>query len=205
MLLDSSLRRWIGRNSTGKRSSRSAPRKVSRTMAAPERLHIERLESRILMAADPLSFIAAPNVAQDITLGLVDKAGVPTIQITDTATSTLIVEKAQANTSQVNITLSNRADRITIKNDFTSIVPVTLDGRNGVDTLVGPSTGATFTITGANAGTGAGVTFTNISSVQGANNAANRFVVNAGATLSAGIDGGTGGLNSVVGPSTVPT
>jgi hypothetical protein len=204
MLPGRSPRRWIACNSRGKRST-VAPREVPRTGAVLERPHIERLESRILMAADPLSFIAGPNVAQDITLGLLDKAGVPTIQITDTATSTVIVEKAKADTSQVSITLSNLADRIRIKNDFTPIVPVTVDGRNGVDTLFGPSAGATFTITGANAGTGAGVTFTNISKVQGADNAANSFVLNAGAALSAGIDGGGGGLNALVGPSTGAT
>ncbi len=153
------------------------------------------------MAADPLSFVAAPNVAQDISLSLLDKAGVPTIQITDTATSTVLVQKAKSDTTQVNIALSNLADRIRIQNDFTSIVPVTVDGNGGSDVLFGPPTGANFTITGVNAGTGAGASFVNVTKVQGANNAPNTFVLNAGAALTAGIDGGTGGKNTLIGPS----
>lgn len=153
------------------------------------------------MAADPLSFVAAPNVAQDLTLSLVDKAGVPTIQIVDTATTTVLAEKAQSATTQVNLTLSTRTDTIRIKNDFSSIVPVNVDGFGGADTLIGPSTGAVFRITAANAGNVDSVSFVNITRLQGADNAADSFVLNPGASLTNGVNGGAGGLNNVVGPS----
>ena len=125
----------------------------------------------------------------------------------DTASSVVLAQQAKSATSSVDITLSKQADTIRVKNDFAAVVPVTVDGLAGTDTLVGPSlaSGATYTITGVNAGSVAGVTFSHISAVQGAGGSVNSFILNSGGALSAGINGGAGGQNTLIGPSTGAT
>ena len=204
MTLGRAKRGWFDRKRADRRQRSAHVEALANPDRGTYRHTIERLENRILMSADPLHFLAAPNIAQDLTLSLVDKAGIPTIQIMDTASSLVLAQQAKSATSSVDITLSKQADTIRIKNDFSAIVPVTVDGLTGTDTLIGPSlaSGATYTITGVNAGSVAGVSFSHISAVQGASGSINSFIFNPGGVLSAGIDGGAGGQNTLTGSST---
>ena len=54
----------------------------------------------------------AQRLQIDFTLDLVAKAGVPTIQTTDTATHAVLAEKARDSTSAISISLTGQSDKI---------------------------------------------------------------------------------------------
>lgn len=81
---------------------------------------------------------------------------------------------------------------------FPALARVRVDGRRGFDTLVGPGTGATWTLDGADAGTLSGVgigwsgfLFAAVESLVGGSGP-DVFAFTAGSTLSGSIDGGAG-------------
>ncbi len=106
MTLGRAKRGWFDRKRSDRRQRSAHVEAVANPDRGAYRHTIERLENRILMSADPLHFLAAPNIAQDLTLSLVDKAGIPTIQIMDTASSLVLAQQARSATSSVDITLS---------------------------------------------------------------------------------------------------
>ncbi len=164
------------------------------------RLILETLEPRILMAADPLAFVADPTIAQDLSIAIVDKLGVPTIQMMETATSKIVLEQAVSKTSRLDITLSNLADKITIKSDFTGVIPVTIAGGTGVDTIVGQTgSGLTYSVERAAGGSVAGITFDAIEKLKGQDAISDVFSLKTGGSIANGIDGGTGATDSLRG------
>ena len=168
-----------------------------KAMRQRSRLILETLEPRILMAADPLSFVADPTVAQDLSIAIVDKLGVPTIQMMETATSKIVLEQAVSKTSRLDITLSNLNDKITIKSDFTGVIPVTIAGGTGADTIVGQTgAGLTYSIERAAGGSVAGITFDAVEKLKGQDTVNDVFVLKPGGTMSGGLDGGVGGTDS---------
>jgi Ca2+-binding RTX toxin-like protein len=75
----------------------------------------------------------------------------------------------------------------------------TFIGSAAADTLVGPNTASTWNLTGANAGTVNGVSFSSFENLTGGT-ANDTFVVAPGASLSGTLDGGTGS-DTLVGPN----
>ena len=73
-----------------------------------------------------------------------------------------------------------------------------LAGGPGDDTLKGPANDATWIISGENAGTVEGLSFTGIENLQGAADNADTFVMASTGHLSGVIDGGGGGFDSLV-------
>ena len=69
--------------------------------------------------------------------------------------------------------------------------PVLVDGGAGNDTLVGPDSGATFTLTGVNAGSTAGGTFVGVENLRGGSGN-DTLAFTAGGSLSGTVDGGAG-------------
>ena len=94
------------------------------------------------------------------------------------------------------------SDQFTVLSNSAAL-SVGIDGGTGaVNTLTGPGTGATFEITGRDSGHVGSVSFSLVGQLIGADSAADTFVVDAGASLSTGLDGGAGGGNQLVGPDT---
>ena len=104
--------------------------------------------------------------------------------------------------TSIEIDGSDQDDVIAIDIATTSTVPmsVTFDGRAGSDTIVGPKSDATWSVTGADSGTVAGVTFTNVENLQGAAGNSDTFLFAPGGSVSGSVDGGAGGSDTIVLP-----
>ena len=76
---------------------------------------------------------------------------------------------------------------------FTNLI-----GGSGNNTLVGPTGDSTWSLTGLNSGTVAGVTFTSFQNLTGAANNADTFILFPGGQVSGTIDGGAGGSDKLV-------
>ena len=76
-------------------------------------------------------------------------------------------------------------------------IPIAFDGGAGVNTLNGPSSDTTWTVTGANSGTAAGVAFSNFQNLTGAANNKDTFDFQRGGSVSGVVDGGAGGYDTV--------
>ncbi len=178
-------------------SAPSAGAASTENAGASRAYEIETLEPRILLSATPFLWSAPANTAQTLELAVADVLGVPTIQLSN-ATGVL-KQQSVADTTLVDITLSNRADRITIASDFSGVTPVSIQGQSGIDVVVGPNGGQNFTLS-STGGTVAGVSFSGFERVQGGDGA-DRFAVSAGGLLPAILGGG--GSDSVVVDGTV--
>jgi len=101
-----------------------------------KRLLLEPLEPRLLLSSQPLSFAAA--AAADLTLRLFDDAGTPMLELVDNSASTpelqIQARQALADTSAVEVTGSDDADRLVIDDSVPVEVPVAFTGRLGADT-----------------------------------------------------------------------
>ena len=76
---------------------------------------------------------------------------------------------------------------------------VTFDGRGSIDTLLGPATSSTWSITGAGGGTLNGhVGFSSIENVTGAADNDDTFIVAAAGAISGVVDGGNAGFDTLV-------
>ncbi|WP_370312902.1 LEPR-XLL domain-containing protein [Sagittula sp.] len=75
---------------------------------------------------------------------------------------------------------------------------VLLSGGAGTDAVTGPPVDLTWTVTGENAGEVAGVSFVSVETLIGAADTEDVFLVQAGGSLSGGLDGGTGGFDTLV-------
>jgi hypothetical protein len=71
---------------------------------------------------------------------------------------------------------------------------LSLNGNGGIDTLVGPNANETWDITGANAGTVAGITFANVQNLYGGTGN-NTFQFSSGAGITGTLGGGTSTLD----------
>ena len=74
---------------------------------------------------------------------------------------------------------------------------VTIDGGDGTDTILGPTSDTTWSITGAGAGSVAGVSFTGIEQLTGAADNEDTFVFGPGAEVTGLVDGGSGGFDTI--------
>ena len=77
-------------------------------------------------------------------------------------------------------------------------IPVAVDGGAGIDTILGPAPDTTWTITGAGSGTIGADSFAGIEWLRGAAGNNDTFVLEHGATLAGGVDGGDGGFDTLV-------
>ncbi|HIK11142.1 MAG TPA: CHAT domain-containing protein [Oscillatoriaceae cyanobacterium M33_DOE_052] len=122
---------------------------------------------------------------QSINIGTTE--GTPGLDISATDLAAL-----QNGFTAINIGVAEGTGEITLGDDASFRSPVTITGGS---TLAGPNRETTWTLTGANRGNlsgySNGLTFTNIENLTGGS-ASDKFVFNAGASLSGIIDGGPG-------------
>jgi outer membrane protein OmpA-like peptidoglycan-associated protein len=77
-------------------------------------------------------------------------------------------------------------------------ITVTIEGGAGTDTLVGPANDTTWTITGPDAGTVGGMSFTGVENLTGAAGNRDTFVFEEAGSITGLIDGGAGGFDTLV-------
>ena len=100
----------------------------------------------------------------------------------------------------VNVTGSAGDDHIRVDLSATALpAVVSINGGGGSDTLVGPAADTTWTISGVNSGTVAGIGFTGFSALLGSSDNADTFVLGASGSVSGSVDGGSGGEDALVG------
>ena len=106
--------------------------------------------------------------------------------------------QAISSVSSLTVTSGDGNDSFTIDASLGSTgIPIAFDGGAGVNTLNGPSSDTTWTVTGANSGTAAGVAFSNFQNLTGAANNKDTFDVQRGASVSGVVDGGPGGYDTL--------
>ncbi|NBZ86771.1 LEPR-XLL domain-containing protein [Stagnihabitans tardus] len=157
-------------------------------------LFFETLEPRLLLSATPFTFTAAPLIAQNLAIGIVDVLGVPTVQLTNATTGALIQSRALVDVSDITLTLSSLNDRVTITSDFTGRVTGTIIGGGGTDRIIGAAKGA-YAVTGLNTGTALGLGFSSVEALTGTSGS-DLFTLSSVGSLSSGIDG-AGGTDQV--------
>ncbi|HSB88198.1 MAG TPA: calcium-binding protein, partial [Ilumatobacteraceae bacterium] len=166
------------------------------------RLLFEPLEPRLLLSTDPLSFMAAAGQVLDLTLRVQEDPATPILQLINNSEvspeAQVVASKPLADTSEVVITGAEEDDHLTIDASVPALLPVTFAGGAGSDTLIGPQADSTWQITGANAGTVGGVTFTDVENLAGAADNQDTFVFEPGASLSGLVNGGAAGFDTLV-------
>lgn len=179
------------------RSHRRRPRPRRRLV------HFEALESRLLLAGDPLTYAAA-GLALDITLHVDrDADGTEVLELVDRAApdGPVVVRQALAETSEVVIVGSDGADTLRVDLDPSFVVPVSFTdhSRGDGDSLHVRGEDTAWTITGPDAGAAGVVTFAGAENLFGAEDNRDTFVFDLarGASLSGRLDGGAGGYDSI--------
>jgi hypothetical protein len=113
------------------------------------------------------------------------------VQLVDAASNTVLLSKAQVDTTAVTIKAANGVNT-TLTIDYSGgaySIPVTFTGGTGTNTLVGPNVWNNWTITAANAGKIGNVTFTKVANLVGGTNV-DVFKFMASGSLSGNLDGG---------------
>ena len=162
--------------------------------------HIEPLEPRILLSADPLIFDADPNLAVELSLSVVDDNGTPTIQITNengVQGAEVVASRAVSTTSKVLITGSNQDDVLSIDDFDSSLFTWSFNAGLGSDSLYGSDIDNTWSITGMDAGTLNGQSFSGVEHLYGGVDNEDTFTFEQGGSLSGVVEGGDGGFDSV--------
>jgi len=77
-------------------------------------------------------------------------------------------------------------------------IPISFDGGAGSDTLFGPATDTTWTITGEGAGAVGDAQFAGVEYLQGASNNEDTFVFEAAGTLEGTVEGGAAGFDTLI-------
>ena len=106
--------------------------------------------------------------------------------------------RALADVSALAITGTGGDDILLLDLAIPLTIPVSFDGGDGSDTLVGPASDVTWAITGPDTGTVAGVAFSAVENLTGSPDNQDTFDLAAGGSLSGLIDGGAGGFDSLV-------
>ena len=175
---------------------RSFRRQMSRQMKQREiaaekrrrKVRFEPLEPRILLS-DTFSYTAA--AAMDMTLQVTGD----NIELIDNSDGSLLQRQLLVDTSAVVITGSEEDDSLQVDFDFDALddpIPVSFDGDEGDDTLVGLDADSTWHIFGNDSGSVAGVDFSSVEALEGSNNGQDTFSVENEARWSGTIDGGNG-------------
>ncbi|MCX5734321.1 MAG: LEPR-XLL domain-containing protein, partial [candidate division NC10 bacterium] len=178
------------------------PLRGRRILPRRRKVLLEPLEPRLLLTATPFTYAAASGATLDLTLRLDETSSAPLFQLIDNSggTPTVVAQQALADTSQIVITGSEHADRLTIDTSVPTAVPVafadTHDGDG--DTLEIRGGDRTWTVTGANTGTTGNVTFAGVENLIGGSDNRDTFILNLGGSISGGIEGGAGGYDSLV-------
>jgi hypothetical protein len=112
------------------------------------------------------------------------------IQLVDNSSGLVVAEKSVNDTTTVQLTAANGVDTTLVLAYGTdaSAVPITFKGGSGNNAIIGPAGGATWTLTGANAGKVGTVTFSNVANLVG--QGTNTYKLAAGGSLSGSITGG---------------
>jgi hypothetical protein len=163
-------------------------------------IRFETLEPRLLLSAD-INYVAASGAALDAALRIADVDGAQVLQLVDNATSAVLGEGALDADINVTVGGSDLNDSLVI--DFSSAatphrVNVTFDGGAGEDTLRGPAENTVWTLTGENAGSAGAVSFSGVENLEGAADNEDTFVIEAGGSVTGGLEGGAGGFDTIV-------
>lgn len=159
--------RWLGVRGGGAffaRGRAAAPRGV---------LVCEPLEPRLLLSADPLTYVVQAGTAANLELCVVaDDQGVKQLKILDrsAATPVVVAQKALAEVGSVQIQGADLDDALRIDASVVGLAPsltVAFDGGGGHDRLQGPDRGATFTLTGPGTGQVGAVVFSGVETLVG--------------------------------------
>jgi hypothetical protein len=113
------------------------------------------------------------------------------VQLVDTTSNTVLLSKAQVDTTSVSIHAADSANT-TLVIDFSGgsyAFPVTFTGGTGDNTLVGANVANQWTITGANAGKVGSVSFTKVANLVGGSDV-DVFKFASAGSLSGSLDGG---------------
>ena len=147
--------------------------------------HVEGLEERVLLAADPFYSAELSATGVDLTLRVDNEVGEQRLKLIDSVdgsevTSALLSEI----TNGARIVGSTFADTLRIEVDPSFMTgnisgELIFDGNTGIDTLIGPSTDTTWTITGdqsGNVGGAGGLEFSEVENLTGAADNEDTFV-----------------------------
>lgn len=105
------------------------PGATGRPFHPAQKVLCEPLEPRLLLSADPFTFVALPDTAVQLTLRLVDVAGIPTLQLLS-KTGAVVASKGLAGTSLVEILGSDLDDHLTIDLSRWFSIPIGFHGRS---------------------------------------------------------------------------
>jgi hypothetical protein len=216
------LRSWTGKLARRLRRRRRGGEAKRRS------LHVESLEPRLLLSADFAPFaVELASVGSDLTLRFDEASQALQLVDGSDPAGAILAQRALAGTSAVRISGGEGDERLTLDASVVGIritapsaadretsfprdrrgaglnpvpieLPLFFTGGAGVDTLVGPALDATWRISGVDAGEVAGLAFSGVESLVGADGNRDTFVLAQGATLSAGLDGGAGGFDTLV-------
>ena len=146
---------------------------------------------------DTATLTPAPGATLDGTVRYDSATG----QLQYVAADGTVVAVDASGLTTVNVSGSSGDDRIQVDLSAGTLpATVTISGGGGSDTLVGPAAGTTWTISGVNTGSVAGVVFTGFSALQGAAGNADTFVIGSAGTITGSVDGGAGGTDAMVEP-----
>ena len=164
----------------------------------------EPLEPRLLLSADPLTYVAQSDSAMDLTLRLMDDAGTPLLQLLDNAAldEAVLASRALADTSEIIVIGSDLDDSLTIDFGFDfgfDSLLVTFDGGTGADTLTGDEFLNSWNVSGIDSGTlGERVSFISVENLVGAADNQDTFTFTESGRIGGVIEGGAGGFDSLV-------
>ena len=185
---------------------RAAPPASTRAEAPPQRRKpvLEALEGRLLLSADPLGAVVDPQGV--LALQLTDGNDTALIErIGDAAGGNIVAVTVNSVTQQYGDAFFGIV-RLLIDagagDDLLRLVGITVPteiiGGLGTDTFEWQHGDATWSITALDTGRVETVAFTSFENLVGADNSADTFVFAPGASVSGTVDGGAGGLDSLV-------
>src|SRR5262249_39479257 len=155
-------------------------------------------------SGDPFYTAALAQAGVDLTLRLVDKGGVETLTLSDSAAGEVSSRAVSSVAGRLDIIGSAYNDTLKVELDpavLQALLPegIAFDAREGADTLQGPAQASTWNITGTDTGTlGETIHFTGVENLTGASGNEDTFVFAAGGSLSGKVDGGAAGFDTLV-------
>ena len=165
----------------------------------------EPLEPRLLLSADPLTYVAA-DAELDLTIRLLEETAGAVVQLVDNEADTVVGERLLADAPTLEIIGSDAADRVRVEVDLGlaadevgALLDASFDGQGGEDLLLGPANDSVWTLHDIDAGDLNGwLRFTGVERLVGAAENEDTFVFGPGAQSTGGVDGGDRGFDTLV-------